>query len=367
MLLNLEKLRQDFKLCRKKDENLSYRLSVLIEYTKIELLFNLNPHKEAKSIKLNALCLSLDISLRTILRWKKAYKLNGKKTLKKRIATGREAKPITGHTAAIITQMRENYRWGAEVIGVHLLLDHQIDIKKNRIERYLTNSGLRHKYPCTTCKKKNARAAKEHKKVVKVDNPGHHTQVDTKHLPHIFPQSFLKCYVFNFIDHASNWSFKKAYLSYGYKQSEDFFKCLLEVCPFDIIRLQTDGGTEFTNKYISKYIDEPKEHPLAKFCITNGIRQVVIPPGEKELQGLVERSHRQDDQELYSRIVPLKLEEMNQSLYEYCQWRNSKRRFKKLGWQTPDEWLENYFVKSLAQLLHFGAFQFTDQLLLEAS
>ena len=76
---------------------------------------------------------------------------------------------------------------------------------------------------------------------------------------------------------------------------------------------------------------------------------------------------RQDDQELYTRIVPLKLEEMNQYLSEYCDWRNSQRRFKKLEWKTPDEWLEEYNIKALASLIHVGILNFFDPIVQEAS
>ena len=263
--------------------------------------------------------------------------------------------------------MRKKYLWGAEVIRFHLLIDSQIDIKKNRIERYLSLSGLRKKYPCTTIKVKYKRKEKIHDKVVKVDNPGQHTQVDVKHLPHIFQLKFMKCYVYNFMDHASNWTFKKAYTSYGYKETKDFFESLLAKCPFKIFRLQTDGGTEFTNKYIIKNMDEPKDHPLAQFCKNNEIRQVVIPPGEKELQGLVERSHRQDDQELYSRIRPIQLGEMNQLFSEYCDWRNNSRRFKKLNWQTPNNWLDKYNICLVAKLIQDGIINTPNPLLFESA
>jgi hypothetical protein len=83
-------------------------------------------------------------------------------------------------------------------------------------------------------------------------------------------------------------------------------------------------------------MDETTEHPLANFCMANNIRQVVITPGEKELQGLVERSHRQDDQELYSRIEPVIFKDMNDSLWE--------------NWKAPDEWLKEYYLKKIVQI-----------------
>ena len=118
---------------------------------------------------------------------------------------------------------------------------------------------------------------------------------------------------------------------------------LLKIVPFLILRLQTDNGIEFTFKWASKHPDDPKEHPLFKICHRESIRHRLIPPGEKELQGLVERSHRQDDQELFSRIFPKDLDEFNLDLENYYRWRNQKRRFKKLGWLTPNQWLQRYF------------------------
>jgi hypothetical protein len=165
--------------------------------------------------------------------------------------------------------------------------------------------------------------------------------MDTKHQPHILKNG-EKCYVFNFVDHASNWSYKKAYSKISPKSTMDFMKNLLKVCPFQIKRLQTDNGTEYTYKFYKRYADIVKEHPLEKFCEKNGIVQKLIPPGVKELQGLVERSHRQDDQELFSRIEPDEIDEFNVYLKEYYLERNQGRRFKKHDWKTPNEWLKDY-------------------------
>ena len=237
--------------------------------------------------------------------------------------------------------MRKKYRWGSEVIQAHLLRDHGIRLNRYRIDRFLGESGLRAEYPCTTCKKVKLKR-KRHTKRVVVRTPGAHTQMDVKYQLHLLKYR-QKAYVYNFIDHASNWSFKRAYSAITAANTDDFMNRLLAECPFDLMRLQTDNGVEFTFKWASKHPDDPKEHPLFKICHRESIRHVLIPPGEKELQGLVERSHRQDDQELYSRLLPENLEEFNALLGEYYRWRNRHRRFKKLGWKTPQEWLEIYW------------------------
>jgi hypothetical protein len=165
--------------------------------------------------------------------------------------------------------------------------------------------------------------------------------MDVKYLPHLLPHR-EKCYVYNFIDHASNWSFKKVYSRISAKNTEHFMNSLLEVCPFKIKRLQTDNGIEFTFKWVSVNSDDPKAHPLALFCKKYHIVHKLIPPAEKELQGLVERAHRQDDQEMFSNVEPENLNEFSDLLDEYSKNRNAERRFKKLNWITPNLWLENF-------------------------
>jgi transposase InsO family protein len=340
MILSLENLRRDYKLYRKKDPEIAARIDILISYSKFELKYEGDVNKDAKTKHINAFLISMELSDRTIQRWKKDYREKGADGLGKLKATGRPPIAIRRRIRRVIEAYRKMYRWGSEVIQAHLKADHNYEVTRFKIEKFLDDTGLRDLYPCTTKKKQKAEKKKKHTSVVKVENPGEHTQIDVKHQPHLLGNK-QKCYVYNIVDHASNWSFKRAYAAYNGKNTKDFMEKLLEVCPFSIRRLQSDNGVEFTYKYVS-IADDPKVHPLTHFCDDNNISHKLVPPGEKELQGLVERSHRQDDQELYSRISPKDLEAFNKSLEEFCQWRNQRRRFKKLEWKTPNEWLEGY-------------------------
>jgi transposase InsO family protein len=228
--------------------------------------------------------------------------------------------------------MRKLFNWGAEVIQAHLKFDHNIQLSRYKINRYLRKKGLLIRKKC--------KLRKKHTQVVQVESPGQHTQTDVKHLPHLLGNG-EKCYNYNFVDHASKWAFKKAYDSYGPSETRDFMSCVVAAAPFTIRRLQSDNGVEFTFKYLSR-IDEPKVHALDQFCASHEIRHVLIPPGEKELQGLVERSHRQDDEELFHRIKPYDLAQFNKILTHHTQWRNSKRRRKALGWKSSDEFLSDH-------------------------
>ena len=305
--------------------------------TRLLTLIELAKRKESKRqlcmLDYERVAVEFEISTRTLLRWKKGYEQQGVKGLVPKVSTGRPACPINGYTAKKITDYRSRYNWGAEVICIHLLMDHGVDVSQKRVHRFLKRKKL-------VVKKGKRTKPPKHTQVVKVAEPGAHTQNDVKHLPDIL-LSGQKSYVYNFVDHASKFEVKRAYDSYGPSETRDFFERVLEALPFTVTRWQTDNGIEFTNKYVS-IVDTPKVHVLDKLCKKHGIRHVLIPPGEKELQGLVERNHRMDDDELYHRIRPKDLKELNRFLTEHYQWKNSRRRRKALGWKTPNEWLQEY-------------------------
>lgn len=327
MDLKLQTLRREVKQFGKNSARVTQRLLALIELTKFR-----TKHGCVKESDYASLAARLEVSGRTLYRWEAAYKRGGALALVPIKAPGRKAHAIRGHTAKKIVQMRKLYCWGAEVIQAHLKYDYGVERSQYEINRFLRRKGL--------LVRKKCKQRKKHTRVVEVKNPGQHTQTDVKHLPHLLPDG-QKCYVYNFVDHASKWAFKRAYDSYGPSETKDFMYAVVQAAPFVITRSQTDNGVEFTNKYISHY-DDPREHALDKFCASHGIRHVLIPPGEKELQGLVERSHRQDDEELFHRITPINLEAFNAMLSEHCKWRNAKRRRKLLGWKSSDEFLKNY-------------------------
>jgi transposase len=346
MDLKLEVLRQEVKLFRKKSERVLTRLLALVELTKFRQKWGRASEQDYERI-----AAKFGASGRTLYRWEAAYKHGSAEALVPKKAPGRKPTAIRGHTAKRISEWRKLYNWGAEVIQAHLERDHDVKLTRHKINAFLRKKGL--------LVRRKSKPRKKHTRVVRVQHPGHHTQTDVKHLPHLLPDG-VKCYVYNFVDHASKWSFKKAYDSYGAAETKDFMSCVIAAAPFSISRLQSDNGVEFTNKYVS-HEDEPKTHALDELCASHEIRHVLIPPGEKELQGLVERSHRQDDDELYHRCKPRTLAEFNRELAGHCVWRNTRRRRKSLDWKTSDEWLADYRKNFEKWLYENGASPFQIQ------
>ena len=71
MILNLEKLRKDYKLYRKKDQEIAGRIDILLSYSKFELKYDGPLQQETKIKYISAFLTSMSISERTIQRWKK--------------------------------------------------------------------------------------------------------------------------------------------------------------------------------------------------------------------------------------------------------------------------------------------------------
>lgn len=63
-----------------------------------------------------------------------------------------------------------------------------------------------------------------------------------------------------------------------------------------LIRWMAGGLTNKLNPHASK-----REHQMDAWCAKNGIKHRLIPPGAKELNGKVERSHRIDEEFFYQK------------------------------------------------------------------
>lgn len=325
MNLKMLKLEKEIKHYRNKNQRLTVRLIVLLELSKVQL------RRPLRDGDYRLVASRFEKTARTLYNWKQLYDKGGALKLAPRKAPGKKPEAIKGWTAKIIKEMRTQFNWGAEVICAHLREYHKIKISEGKVLRYLKRTGLL-KIKRITSK------FKYHTKIVKVFDPGAHTQMDVKYLPHLLGEK-KKCYVYNFVDHASRWQIKKAYDSYGCLETEDFMKYVLNNVPFKIRRLQTDNGAEFTNIFAKK-VEDPTPHILNIICDKNDIQKRLIPPGEKELNGLVERSHRQDDNQLYNTIKPHSLNDFNLMLADYWVWNNSYRLRRATGWITADRYIK---------------------------
>ena len=172
--------------------------------------------------------------------------------------------------------------------------------------------------------------------------PGQRIQVDVKFVPSAClvneakGQRFYQCTA---IDEYSRWRFVEAFEEHSTYSSALFVDHLVKAFPFPIECVQTDNGSEFTNRFTT-HRDKPTlfEAHLER-C---GIRHRLIRPYTPRHNGKVERSHRKDNERFYATHTFYSFEDFAKQLKKYnCRDYNSFP-MRPLGWKSPKQVLKDY-------------------------
>lgn len=181
--------------------------------------------------------------------------------------------------------------------------------------------------------KKRKPKLKKHRKRYELYIPGERLQMDVKFVPCLVEGK--KAYTFVAIDECTRWRYAKTYLGLNPNWTIDFLDHLVANCPFPIHAIQTDNGIEFTFRLLP-HVD-PEKHPMHAWCKNHKIIHQCIPPGLKELNGKVERSHRVDADYFYGRAPTTSIETFNRSLRQWINHYNHARPHGGIGYMTPME------------------------------
>jgi transposase InsO family protein len=201
----------------------------------------------------------------------------------------------------------------------------------NKIARSTINHVLRKR------RKKVVRSRREklksHRRRYELPIPGMRVQMDVKYVPELVEG--FRAYNYVAVDECTRLRFARAYLDLKPENTVDFLSRMKNFFPFNIEVIQTDNGFEFTNRLIPSHAG--LEHAMDQWCRENGIKHRCIPPGEKELNGKVERSHRIDEQFFYWRAPTDNLDKFNQALASWLLVYNHEKLHGGLGFITPVE------------------------------
>jgi transposase InsO family protein len=179
-----------------------------------------------------------------------------------------------------------------------------------------------------------------HNKRYELPVPGQRLQMDVKYVPHKVEGK--KAYTYVAVDECTRWRFAYTFDSLDQGTTVKFLDMLKEACPFPIVCIQTDNGFEFTYRltpHMKDYV-----HMMASWCQDNDIIHRMIPPGVKELNGKVERSHRIDEQYFYWKAPDKCLRTFNIELSKWMIQYNEQRPHFGIGFLTPVEKLQERLV-----------------------
>jgi transposase InsO family protein len=175
--------------------------------------------------------------------------------------------------------------------------------------------------------KRHRRKRRKNKLFNSASVPGELIQIDTKFLPN-------KRFQYTAIDVVSKYRYLRVYSSLTQKSTIDFLKRLIvkfRTRGIKMILIQTDNGHEFQSEMV-KYLDSV------------GIKQQYIWIHTPDQNGVVERSHRTDDEEFYQLTDTrfMSLIELNQAVEEWTLKYNTKRLHFSLNFDTPEKYLVSH-------------------------
>lgn len=169
----------------------------------------------------------------------------------------------------------------------------------------------------------------------KMSYPGQRVQIDVKFVPSVClvgEASGQKYYQYTFIDEYSRFRYLEAFDEHSTYTSTQFLKHVVEKFPYAIECVQTDNGTEFTNRLNANHTK--KLTLFEKTLQELGIRHKLIRPFTPRHNGKVERSHRKDNEEFYATHCFYSFSDFEKQLaVRQRQYNNFPMR--PLNWQSP--------------------------------
>lgn len=183
------------------------------------------------------------------------------------------------------------------------------------------------------------------KKTFKDYEPGF-IHIDIKYLPQM-PDEEARRYLFVAIDRATRWVYLEIYADQTDSSSVDFLSKVKTACPIKIIKLLTDNGSQFTDRFTSKKKDdEGKRIPSGKhvfdiLCKKFEIEHRLIPPRHPQTNGMVERFNGRIS-EIVSQTRFASAAELESTLRNYVKIYNHNIPQRALKHQTPIQALKKW-------------------------
>ncbi len=239
------------------------------------------------------------------------------------------------HTEKEMKQIRrrlKRHKWK------DLLLAYQELVERNGYTRsYGSFKRIAAKLKAQKPKKKKKR--RKNKPYKRAEYPGQKIQIDVKYVPSYSVVNGEKYYQYTAVDESTRWRYRERYDENSTYSSKDFLEKLIEHAPFPIREVQTDNGTEFTNRLIvvkSKHLTLFEE-TLKDLGIIYHRIQIATP----RHNGKVERQHRQDEERFYRNKKMYSLEDGRRQLAVYQ--RKSNDYIKTcLGMKSPNQVVRMY-------------------------
>lgn len=264
--------------------------------------------------------------------WDKRYRKKGWRALQD-LSRRPETMPrlTSDDLQKAVVRMRKRTNYGKERLHDELK-DRGILIPVSTIGKILKRKGL-------VVTRRTYTTQKKHTRSYNLIYPGQRVQMDIKYVPSEKCPFGRKYYQYTVTDECSRMRYLAWHDSIWTTKAVETLQEAQKFFGFKIDCVQTDNGIEFTFDYTAQLTaqhKEAKEHPLDAYCESQKIKHKLIPPGEKEINGKVERSHRTDDEEFYRTIKGrLNLPDLRRRGRRWMMFYNFKRRHSGIAKNRP--------------------------------
>jgi transposase InsO family protein len=263
------------------------------------------------------------LSARTIRRWTRRYEAGGVLALVPRYTKRRRSR-LTPQVLELIRHARTVERFGCTRTRLWLQRVHQISLAAHTIHRAF------HRLELPRLSRTPKRRPRQLRLFAK-EEPGDSVQIDVK---------FVKIqgrqyYQYTAIDDCTRYRVLRLYRRLDARTSLAFWRVVQQALPFRIRQVQCDRGTEF---------------PLAfRLAVEEaGMRHRYIKPRRPQQNGKVERSHRIDDDEFWTRHQFTGFDDAERALEGWEHRYNTQRFSLALAGCTPAEVLATKLTARLA-------------------
>ena len=173
-----------------------------------------------------------------------------------------------------------------------LSLDDLVAVTREFINPEVSRSGLdrclrRHGVSNLKALQPVAEGEEATKKTFKDYEPGY-LHIDIKYLPKM-PDEAERKYLFVAIDRATRWVFLRVYADQTETSSTDFLRRVEKAAPMKIVKVLTDNGSQFTDRFTSQEKKPSGDHLFDQTCKALDIEHRLAPPRHPQTNGMVER------------------------------------------------------------------------------
>jgi len=268
----------------------------------------------------------LNVSRQTIHKHLLRYRRFGEDGIR-RIQAKKRSAPAHNKTTeeielCVIQLARKFSADGVETLADRLQYENNITLNPVTIYRILKRNDVRYTSHYTATKKRWKKQLYSHQIA------GQELQMDTKY-PFGYKQGKV---IYTIIDDATRWAFAWSYEQANARNTEDFVKRVIKKAPFQILKIRTDQGKEFTNLKLKQLLKD------------NNIEHRLNTPYCPEENGKIERFHGTLNQKAFRYGFPPSqtLEQMQYRINLFLHYYNYQKRHRGLGMdgKTPMQRLE---------------------------